>query len=69
MKIPIIRPPGLDDVDVLQTIGIRTFSEAFADKNTEDDMAAYLKKAFTPQRIEAELRDAGVQFHDIHLTL
>ena len=63
MKIPIIRPAGLDDVDVLQTIGIRTFSEAFADKNTEDDMAAYLKKAFIPQRIEAELRDPEVQFH------
>lgn len=26
-------------------------------------MAAYLKKAFTPQRIEAELRDPEVQFH------
>jgi ribosomal protein S18 acetylase RimI-like enzyme len=63
MKNLIIKPAGIDDVDVLRTIGIRTFSEAFADKNTEDDMAAYFKKAFTSQRIEAELRGPEVQFH------
>jgi ribosomal protein S18 acetylase RimI-like enzyme len=63
MKNLLIRPASLDDVHTLQTIGIRTFSEAFAEKNTEADMAMYLMKAFSTKRIERELQDPEVQYH------
>lgn len=50
------------DVDTLLTISRDTFFYFFAPLNKADDMEAYAVKAFTTERIRAEIENPGSQF-------
>lgn len=54
-----IRQATLEDAKVLAEIGWQSFDEAFADnpKNHPDDMRIYMNQAFSPETLDADLRD------------
>jgi len=52
-----IRTAGVADAGVLADLGRRTFHETFAAQNRPEDMDAYLKGAFTVDRLTAEIRE------------
>jgi diamine N-acetyltransferase len=57
-----IRHANLDDAGLLAELGARTFSEAFADENTPEDMAAYIASSFNLTQQTAELADPTTTF-------
>lgn len=57
-----IRPATLADAKVLATLAERTFRDAFAENNPSDDMEAYMRDAFSPDRLRTELADAANTF-------
>lgn len=54
---------NLADIDQLQVIGRQTFSETFADSNTEENMQKYLEEGFTIDRLTAELTNPYSEFY------
>lgn len=52
-----IRKAELADWKLLQYIGSKTFSETFAQSNTEEDMQTYLQENFSEQPLKALLQD------------
>lgn len=54
-----IRHGTTDDAQMLSELGAKTFSDAFAEGNTRENMAAYLKKSFSPEIQFAELAAPG----------
>lgn len=50
------------DVALLVDLGIRTFSDTFAEMNTPSDMDLYLQKNFNADLVAAELSDASNVF-------
>ncbi|MHA8078766.1 hypothetical protein [Aquirufa antheringensis] len=61
-----ILPATLEDLATLQAIGRKTFEEAFAANNSEENLAAYLEEGFSKQKLEAELRNENSQFYFAH---
>ena len=57
-----IRRANTEDAGSLAELGARTFSEAFADDNSPEDMAAYLAASFSLARQTAELADPASTF-------
>ncbi|HYY58154.1 MAG TPA: hypothetical protein VE842_12545, partial [Pyrinomonadaceae bacterium] len=55
--VPIIRRAVTDDAGSLAELGARTFSDTFADVNSQEDMAAYLASSFGRAQQAAELAD------------
>ncbi len=53
----VIRRGVADDAHLLAELGARTFSEAFADDNTHEDMSAYLASSFNVEKQAEELTD------------
>ena len=51
------------DVGRLQEIGRQTFYETFAAGNTAQDMAEYLEKVFSAEKLTAELTDPNAEFY------
>ena len=47
----------------LQNISRQTFLETFAEANTEEDMNKYLEKAFSLEKLTAELSDQDTEFY------
>ena len=43
----VIKKVQLDDINQLQKIGRQTFYATFSDKNTEENMSAYLRDGFS----------------------
>jgi ribosomal protein S18 acetylase RimI-like enzyme len=64
MDTLLIRQAGPDDLDLGREIGIRTFTESFADFNTAEDMSEYLSHAFHPDRVLSDLSNK-----DTHIRL
>jgi ribosomal protein S18 acetylase RimI-like enzyme len=58
----IVRRGEVEDAQLLTELGARTFSETFAEDNSDDDMAAYLASAFNPAQQAAELADPRATF-------
>lgn len=58
----IIRRATLNDAVPLTTLAYRSFEDAFGPDNDPDDMVAYLRTAFTPEKITAELQDPTALF-------
>jgi GNAT superfamily N-acetyltransferase len=52
----IVRRADIHDADLLARLGATTFTQAFADANSAEDMDAYLASAFGPEIQAAELR-------------
>lgn len=59
----IIRRAKVDDARLLAELGARTFSETFADDNSDSDMADYLRSAFSEAQQATELADPLCTFH------
>lgn len=51
-----------DDLTVLQKLSHDTFDETFRDQNTPENMEAYLKTAFTREKLALELMHPASQF-------
>ncbi|WP_276380274.1 GNAT family N-acetyltransferase [Flavobacterium sp. H4147] len=52
-----------NDVIQLQAIGRQTFSETFADVNSEENMNKYLDKSFALEKLTAELNNPSSYFY------
>lgn len=63
-----IKKVTLSDINALQLIGRQTFSETFADKNTEGNMKKYLDENFSYDQLKLELNipDSEFYFASIH---
>jgi ribosomal protein S18 acetylase RimI-like enzyme len=53
----------LEDLDILCALSASTFYEAFSDQNSEEDMAAYLKTAYHPEKMRLELASPDSYFY------
>ncbi|WP_323874012.1 GNAT family N-acetyltransferase [Priestia megaterium] len=51
----------LEDVYDLQDVSYKTFYETFKDQNSQENMTAYLEKAFTIEQLEKELSNTSSQ--------
>ncbi len=63
MNVITIRPASPLDLAALQAIGRKTFKEAFAANNCEENLAAYLEDGFSKEKLEAELRNENSKFY------
>lgn len=61
-ETPVLRRATPADAALLAELGARTFRDAFAADNRPEDMALYLRQAFSTDQIEAELREPGSVF-------
>ena len=57
-----IRRAAPEDIGLVVDLGSRTFSAAFADDNTVEDMAEYLAANFNHERVAGELADQDSAF-------
>lgn len=55
----IIRIATPEDAAMIAAIGRETFYETWRPVNKEEDLQAYMKKAFDVQKIKAEIEDSG----------
>ena len=62
-----LRKLTIADVDQLQEIGIRTFSDTFSSGNTEEDMKQYLESEFSIDKLKTELVDKNSEFYFVEL--
>ena len=58
-----IRKGTVSDISVLQKIGRQTFSETFAEGNTEENMKKYLEEGFSNEKLTAELTNPDSEFY------
>jgi len=63
MSSIIINKATAEDLDVLQSLGIHTFSETFAEDNTEEAMKKYLEESFNTEKITSELNNPDSFFY------
>ncbi len=57
-----IRPARLDDANALAALAERTFRDTFSADNTPADLDAYIRDAFSNDRIRTELTDRANTF-------
>ncbi|QQK75496.1 GNAT family N-acetyltransferase [Salicibibacter cibarius] len=62
----VINECTLEDLKKLQEISYNTFHETFAHMNSEENMKAYLEKAFNTKRLEEELSTPFSTFYFIY---
>ncbi|WP_454045746.1 GNAT family N-acetyltransferase [Chryseobacterium sp. Marseille-Q8038] len=63
MSSIIINKATAEDLEVLQSLGIQTFSETFAEDNTEKAMKKYLEESFNTEKITSELNNPDSFFY------
>ncbi|KAA2223258.1 GNAT family N-acetyltransferase [Chryseobacterium sediminis] len=63
MSSIIINSSGEKDLEILQNIGIQTFTETFAEDNTEEAMKKYLEESFNTEKIKSELNNPDSFFY------
>ncbi|SHF77724.1 GNAT family N-acetyltransferase [Chryseobacterium vrystaatense] len=51
----IINTASTEDLETLQSLGRQTFSETFAESNSEEAMKTYLEESFSTEKMESEL--------------
>ncbi|MBI3520977.1 MAG: GNAT family N-acetyltransferase [Bacteroidetes bacterium] len=56
-----------DEIDLLRTISIQTFTETFADQNTESDMLHYISEKLSTEQLFQELHSLHSEFYYIKL--
>lgn len=59
----IINKASVEDTDIIQKLGIQTFSETFAKDNTEEAMEKYLKESFNSEKVKSELNNPDSHFY------
>lgn len=55
----------IKDLDVIRELSIQTFTETFAEQNTENDMQKYISEKLSTEKLLAELQDPGSEFYFI----
>ncbi|MCP1297814.1 GNAT family N-acetyltransferase [Chryseobacterium sp. S0630] len=63
MSSIIINKASAEDVEIVQSLGIQTFSETFAEDNTEEAMKKYLEESFNTEKIKSELNNPDSHFY------
>ena len=63
MSSIIINKVSTEDVEIIQNLGIQTFSETFAEDNTEEAMKKYLEESFNTEKIKSELSNPDSLFY------
>ncbi|RLJ32572.1 spermine/spermidine N-acetyltransferase [Chryseobacterium sp. 7] len=63
MSSIIINKASAEDVEIIQSLGIETFSETFAEDNTEEAMKKYLEESFNTEKIKSELNNPDSHFY------
>ncbi|MFS4428160.1 GNAT family N-acetyltransferase [Chryseobacterium sp. GVT01B] len=63
MSSIIINTSSEKDLEILQNIGIQTFTETFAEDNTEEAMKKYLEESFNTEKIKSELSNPDSFFY------
>lgn len=63
MSSIIISKSGEKDLETLQSTGIQTFTETFAEDNTEEAMKQYLEDSFNTEKIKSELNNPDSLFY------
>lgn len=63
MSSIIINKASAEDVETVQSLGIQTFSETFAENNTEEAMKKYLEESFNTEKIKSELNNPDSHFY------
>ncbi|GEN65862.1 GNAT family N-acetyltransferase [Chryseobacterium rhizosphaerae] len=58
-----IQKAGIKDLEIIQNLGIQTFSETFAEDNTEEAMKKYLEESFNTAKLTAELNTQDSLFY------
>jgi len=53
----------LHQLQELRELSIRTFTDAFAEANTQKDMEMYVAEAFSEEQLKAEIQDAQATFY------
>lgn len=59
----IINKASAEDTEIIQKLGIQTFSETFAKDNTEEAMEKYLRESFNTEKVESELNHPDSHFY------
>lgn len=54
---------SIDDLEKLQAIGRQTFSETFAEVNSEENMIKYLEESFAAEKLSKELNNLSSSFY------
>ncbi len=55
-----------EDLQILQEISIETFNDTFKNKNSPENMTAYLERAFNLKQLETELSNLSSEFFFIY---
>ncbi|MGR3857656.1 GNAT family N-acetyltransferase [Chryseobacterium indologenes] len=63
MSSIIINKAAAEDVEIVQNLGRQTFSETFAENNTEEAMKKYLEENFNTEKIKSELNNPDSFFY------
>jgi diamine N-acetyltransferase len=63
MKDITIQKVTLNDIDQLKKIGLQTFSETFAEYNSEEDMKTYLDENFSLEKLTTQLNNKDSEFY------
>lgn len=62
MSSIIINKAGIQDLETIQNIGRETFSETFAESNSEEAMKTYLEESFSTEKVSLELNNSHSHF-------
>ena len=64
MNVPFkMKRLALADMPALKEIGQKTFIDAFAPLNSEENMRLYLEEAYSDEKLSAELSDPNSEFY------
>lgn len=63
MSSIIINKASAEDVEIIQSLGIQTFSETFAEDNTEEAMKKYLEESFNTEKLKSDLNNPDSHFY------
>lgn len=58
-----IKKVTINDIESLQKVARQTFSETFAEVNTEENMRKYLDESFATPKLLAELNNSNSEFY------
>lgn len=63
MEDIVIRKVTLEDLNLLQEIGRKTFFETFSESNTKENMIKYLEDGFSIEKLTEELNSEHSEFY------
>lgn len=62
-----IEKASIEDIDLLLELGKTTFAQTFAADNTPENMAAYMNRAFTHEKLKSELEHLNSEFYLVRI--